>query len=309
MDKEITPLKDFDKSINYYQLMAQIDDLIQKTLKIKTSEEISNFINVARAFIFGDETLKSIFLNNVENFYKKKNSVISQEEIEQNIKALTGYLNQAGYKYSLSAHSNIVIDETNRYINLIEDYYFPSFYKYAEQKLNIKIEKDYLNEGFFVYDSLIDDIESNLDLNISLDMFLILNFDDLSYTNIAEYNNSMDNKIFKTDNYFRFYYKTILLSVFNDLKDILEYDYCPRYYPMPKVNKPNNNNDKKNKTKLDLVADYIKSNPHKTVKEIANALVMKPDNVNKKIKILCEKHGLNEYNKTALINYLLEDKK
>lgn len=294
MDKEITPLKDFDKSINYYQIIVKLEEYLVKVAQLKDIEYLKMLLNEIKAFIFSDETLKSIYLHNTELQCNKKDDLTENEnvEIELNYNALIAYMKQAGYEFKGCYENNkVIVDCTNNYLNLIEDYFFPSFYKYIENKLEIDIKN--LNiDSFKGFMYILDDI---LEPNLNLECFDFSNFDKIVFKELFEFDMLHSDLTYIDSDYSFFYYRTIINELLEILISTVKDNYCKKYYSF--LSKDIEENTKKKNEELKRLLtpaqkDVINlTKKGYTEKEIAKKLNITEIAVKKRKELIVKTHN------------------
>lgn len=298
MDKEITPLKDFDKSINYYQIIVKLEEYLVKVAQLKDIEYLKMLLNEIKAFIFSDETLKSIYLHNTELQCNKKYNSPEDENVEKelNYNALISYMKQAGYEFKGCYENNkVIVDYTNKYLNLIDDYFFPSFYKYIENKLEIDIKN--LNiDSFKGFMYILDDI---LEPNLNLECFDFSNFDKIVFKELFEFDMLHSDLTYIDSDYSFFYYRTIINELLEILISTVKDNYCKKYYSF--LSKDIEENTKKKNEELKRLLtpaqkDVINlTKKGYTEKEIAKKLNITEIAVKKRKELIVKTH-LDVYN-------------
>ncbi len=304
MKQEITPLKEFDKNINYYQLIVGLEEFLVKIAEPENIDDLARFFNEIKAFIFSDETLKSIYMHNIEMQNNNK-KYPTKKENEQNTKVLIAYMKHMGYEYKIT-EGNTIIDLTNQHFNIIEDYFFPSCYKILENKFG----KDIINLNIDPFEWFMQSIPDLIESSLNLNHFSCLNFEKIVFKKLFEFDILYKDNIFFDETYHCFYYRNIINRMLLILVSTLNNNYCTKYYNISLKN-INKNLKKKTLTKGDQIELLLTEYPNITNKEIA--IKVKPkmnhNTVDTHIKRLCKKHNLNQLNKATLMAFLQERQK
>lgn len=310
MKQEITPLKEFDKNINYYQLIVGLEDFLVKIAEPENIDDLARLFNEIKAFVFSDETLKSIYMHNIETQCNNK-KYPTEEENEQNTNVLIAYMEQMGYKYKIT-ENNTIIDLTNQHFNIIEDYFFPSCYKILENKFEKDIVniKDVLNITINPFEWFMQCIPDLIEPSLNLNHFNCLNFEKIVFKKLFEFDILYKDYDFLDDTYHCFYYRNIINRMLLILVSTLNNNYCTKYYNISLKN-INKNLKQKKITKGDQIELLLTEYPNITNKEIAIKVKpkMNPNTVDTHIKRLCKKYNLNQLNKATLVAFLQETPK
>ena len=164
MENNTTELIEFNKNVNYYAKVRKLNDFLIKAKSINSPEELYFFDTELKEYIFSDDVVKSIFLNSVENAYKtlEEQKQEYNAEIQHNTDLLCHYMDISGFNYKLAPKGtilslNLLIDDTNNFLNILDFYHYPSLkkcinndiaYEMIDNENNLSNEKEFLKKNF-----------------------------------------------------------------------------------------------------------------------------------------------------------------